>query len=293
MRINMNDRQNRLATLAATLILGLATTPAGAAVTDAAVSGAPRVDSAVAMAGAAQIPALLQEYNIAHELNLLAASDYAHPGLADAAPGAIQDILEQAGDEPGHYQINSDDPATLFIVNRSRDFGAVQPGNEVSRTEIETSARQLLARLGIEEFDISELRVRRLMRATSDAPDSPQPMAYKVFGDLHIGNARVEGPKVLISYYLDGVLQKVRIHWPRMEMDPAFMGVNWTMERILPQVQAAVAAHPLGSIDGALRLNVAYALEAGLLRPVVTVTGMLSDGDGSGRWGILEIPVQP
>jgi hypothetical protein len=286
MRIETNNHRNRLGALATILSLGLTALPAGAAV-------ASEQQTAAEAPAASQLYSLLQEYEIAHGLDMLAAGDYAHPGLADAAPGAIEDILEQAGDDPEHYLVDASDPSTLVIVNQIRDFSAVLPGNQASRSEIEESARRLLARLGIEEFDVSDLRVRRLMRATSETPDAATPLAYRVFGDLRISNARVVGPKILIGYYLDGVLQKARIQWPEMEMDRSFAGVSWATERIVPQVRPALAAHPLGHIDGPLRFDVVLDLQQGLLRPMVTATGMLSDGAGSGRWGVLEIPVRP
>lgn len=273
-------------TLTGSFLLALMTaTPTFAA---SATPIAPPVAADAPTVSAVRVEAMLQWSGVVAQLGDLEELDYAHPGILDAAPRAIEQILADEDDEPSSFSVTFGESA-VDLVHKYRNFSDVIAGADVGTVEIEAKAREHLGRLGLDRFDLPELRVRQLMRASSDAPDAPQALAYKVFADLVIDGVPVEGPRVTLSYFLDGSLHKLRVRWPEMSMDSNSSRRPWTLQRILPRVQRELSQHPLAHISGPLDLAAAFMVREGRIVPVVSITGMLEGPDEARRWGVLNV----
>ena len=272
--------------LTRSFVLALAiATPTIAASAEGTVSAAPAAPLAV---GPAQVEAMLQWSDIVTHLADLAELDYAHPGILDVAPRAVDEILAAEDDDPASFAVAFGE-STVDVVHKYRDFSDVDRGDEVSAVEIEAKARRQLACLGLDRFDLPEVRVRQLMRASSDEPNQPEALAFKVFADLMIDGVRVEGPRVSLSYYLDGGLHKLRVRWPEMTMDQNSTGQPWTLARLAPRVHRELAGHPLARVSGALDLSAGFSVREGRIVRMVSIRGMLEGGGDSRRWGVLNV----
>lgn len=168
----------------------------------------------------------------------------------------------------------------LYIVNRSKHFGDVPAPAIVPAQVIEQQAQADLLALGISLDPAQTLVVDEMMRAPSSDPTQAEPVAYKVFVDLELGGHRVAGPRVILSYYLDGELHKVSARWPEVVGSAPSSLSPWSNVEAL--VYGALATHPLGAETHPLSAEARLTIVDGFLRQEVVIRGLLSAGPGGG-----------
>lgn len=178
----------------------------------------------------------------------------------------------------------------LSIRHKSKLFSDVPASAVVGEAQILTQAQADLAILDVALGEGQSLEVSELMRASSTDPDHPNLAAYKVFVDLEIDGHPVLGPRLVLSYFLDGELHKVSATWPEIDSasGPAPLP---SPGAILTAVYGKLAAHPLGAETNPLEAGAALTVDGGELHHVVLVQGLLDNGEGTGqgRMGQLDV----
>jgi hypothetical protein len=169
--------------------------------------------------------------------------------------------------------------------------------NEVAKAEVTDMAAADLLVLGMSGPDSQfepQIEVHELMALDSDsAKETPRKLAYKAFVEFTFRGRRVEGPKAVLSYYLDGTLHKAALSRPTLSPG-AHVGGPVDLEFVVGRVEAELAGHALESQVPALEVREEYLIADGRLSPTLVFRGKLYSGmdDGSYRWGELVVPLQ-
>ncbi|NVB42773.1 hypothetical protein G6O69_33435 [Pseudenhygromyxa sp. WMMC2535] len=186
-----------------------------------------------------------------------------------------------------NYSFRVDQSRNQMHVRHSwRAFDDVVAGTEVDEATILQTASADLQALGVSLGAGQVLSVDKLMRASSTNPQQPEVVAYKVFVNLELDGHPVLGPKLVLSYYLDGQLHKLSARWPAVNSGPPSLP---TAAAIQSQVFTALAAHPLGAETNPLSASAQLGVVSGQLRHVIMISGLLDNGEGSGRQGELDV----
>lgn len=258
---------------------------------NAGVEGPMTIDSA----GVGQ---LLAVGGVGPKLQAQAQLDYTSPAIVEQ-PGAKiealtgEPILDAGlvdGDLVGvtpSYRFRVSTSGDQFLIrHRSRRFSDVPASAVVPESAILQQATADLALLGVNLGAGQSLSVDRLMRAASTNPQQPEAVAYKVFVKLELNGRPVSGPKLVLSYYLDGELHKLSAHWPEIHSGPP---APPSSAAIQSQVFAALSTHPLGAESNPLTADAYLVVVGGQLRHVVAIEGLLDNGLGDGRYGELAV----
>ncbi len=252
---------------------------------------------------------LLVDGQVEPQLQQQAVLAYACPSITDQAELKVEAVTGEVvasselidGDVVGatasfDFRVSSSRDR-LYIVDRAGPPG--EPASAVvPEAVIEQQAVEDLAALQIPLGAGQALTVDQLMRAPSDDPSQAEPVAYKVFVELELEGHPVIGPRAVLSYGLDGALQKISARWPAVTgSDPAIL-VPWS--GVEDAVYTALLTHPLGAETHALTARARLVVADGLVRQAVAVSGLLSAGPGgvppsmdddTGRLGELMIPL--
>ena len=247
---------------------------------------------------------LLAQGSVGADLEAQMQAAYVGPSVANQGKAKVEAVtgepIEQLSQVDGEFvgQTASysfriaEGAEQLYIHHRWRVFSDVPPHAAVSEGVIAQQAGQDLALLGIPLPAKQQLRVDRLMRASSKAPGQPEAVAYKVFVGLELAGTPVVGPRLVLSYYLDGTLHKVAGHWPQIDA-AAGPPAPPPMPLVRDLVFSALKTHPLGAETHPRRAAAELSVVAGQLRHSVRVSGLLDNGMGGGRIGELEVLLPP
>jgi hypothetical protein len=249
-----------------------------------------------------KVQQMMIEGAVMSTLQQQAGADYESPSLSAGA----WDKIEAVTGEPvvssatesgvmhgatGHYQFRVE-PAkgVLHIARLERRLSEVAATAIVSEAAIAARAADDLEALEVPLGPGMQPQVRVLTVARSDTPTVAEPAAYKVFIDLTIDGHPVRGRRLVLSYYLDGMLHKVSGRWLQVDA-PAGPIPYPAAAQVRSKILAALWDHPLGAITGPLRARAQLHVVAGQLRHLVAVEGLLANGAGSGRTGEIEVPL--
>ena len=202
---------------------------------------------------------------------------------------SANDEGELRAENQDYLVLSSGDGSFIEIRNRARSsFDLPEGVKEISEEEALNTAKNDLAKLELSASDgffKQEIKVSELRAIDSESPTAERRLAYKIFVESTLDGVRVEGPRAVLSYYLDGTLHKVRISRPELVQG------TYTQSPILLDVaeqklQEVLSNHPLGKYpleEISLRRNLI--VENGILTPAVIAKGLLRSEIGSGRWG--------
>lgn len=179
--------------------------------------------------------------------------------------------------ENWEYQVRYEEDA-LMLRNTSKTYSDGKVDMEVAAADIEDVVKADLATLGLQEKVINQdldIQVIRLLRKTINSDDgvlTSEAVAYKVHVHRKIGGLNVRGARILLSYFMDGTLQKVSMKWPKI-LGHTIEVPKWSEEQEEAILDAAMAEIVPGTnmykyiedVDARLGLEI----EDGYIKPIV------------------------
>lgn len=249
-----------------------------------------------------RIAELVASANIRGDLSKAAEVRYTHPGVTLARyPALLKSALGEqvvdatsvgsrtVGDTETFTFAIDEEKGTLVLRNRRRDLVDARPEIRVEASVVEHRARTLLRALDLRLPTGSPFEVRGLMREDSNKRGQPEKVAYKIFAGLRLDGFAVQGPRIVLSYFMDGELHGAFVRWPNMRATDK--SASLTEEQVVQRVKQRMMQHPLGAASESLEARVGFVAEAGEMRRVVLLTGMIDGADGARRWAELAVPM--
>ena len=227
---------------------------------------------------------------------------YDHPGVAAAGVGLIEGLTGEAAtvatNTPGILAGTT--ASFLFKLDRARGVLNIHHRSrgytdgdlaDVGAAAIQPIALEQLARAGIRPQAGATIKVQALERKRVGSPTDVRRLAYKVFVDLRLSGLSVEGPRAVLSYFVDGSLHKIMVTWPEIHSDPDLLGGPLTPASAAAAAFALLSGHPLGSISTPLTVAPGMVVDGVRLRRALFLSGRLHNPDGDDRRGELIVPL--
>jgi hypothetical protein len=263
---------------------------------------------------------LLENSNTFQEIlngNILVYGDDTFANLTDATIQAIlnEPILEkdvsENGEELGgteHFLFRKDTgQEALLIRNAVTTLGEPPVDTELAsvfRPAIRGMTEyNLQYKVGLQNPGDIDIQVTRLMVGEVNNDGTPpvhEAIAYKaqvkrciVRTDIPVDTGILDEQSMVFSYFMDGSLHKIYLQWPAIRNGTHVLSTMSNEDQIVDAVYGSLAGHPLAAIQAPLEAETGLMLRNGELKKAVFIKGLLSDGEGGGREGILEVDMAP
>ncbi|MBK8255280.1 MAG: hypothetical protein IPK82_21795 [Polyangiaceae bacterium] len=237
-----------------------------------------------------KLTAALAEKRVLETLNAPNGEQYSHPGVAAMTVNTVESFMGEetrtrTKDEKGvlvgttdNYEYRLDNALqTLEVRSHEQLFDSHPEDPNVTLETIRSTALRDLETLGVSNTPGLNLRVTHLMRRTY-GENVNEKVAYKVIVSLSVGGIEVEGPRAVLSYFMDGSLHKASLRWPTMSFSGHVTQLD--SNKVLSRIHDEIKTHPLSGIQGPLSAVPTLVVDNGTLRQAVIVRGRLHGATG-------------
>lgn len=237
-----------------------------------------------------KLSAALAEKRVLETLNAPNGEQYAHPGVAAMTVGTVESLMGEetrtrTKDEKGvlvgttdNFEYRLDNALqTLEVRSHEQVFDSHPEDPNVTLDTIKSTALRDLETLGVPQTPGLNLRVTHLMRRTY-GENVNEKVAYKVMVSLSVAGIEVEGPRAVLSYFMDGSLHKASMRWPTMSFSGHVSQLD--SDKVLKRIHDEIQTHPLSGIQGPLTAVPTLVVDSGVLRQAVIVRGRLQGATG-------------
>lgn len=199
-----------------------------------------------------------------------------------------------------HYYINRN-KSRLTLHDKIGTYGYVSENSKISIEQLEDIVMRDLETLGFEDNDQTlDIQLTRAMRAGVMTEENGsvinipgEAISYTAYIHRYINEMPVYGQRMILEYYLDGIIKYLSFRWPKIENRTHILNNAISEDDIVERINNAIENSTLYQYGDESEFKLALRVENGALRHILLAFKKPSDetNAGSNRHKILEIPL--